>query len=588
MICELYTLKKEYRDKKIYIWNVNRDSMVIFLNVALRRLDISGFVTIEEELVGKIYMNRPIVHLSQIEQEEDSIVIVFYKDRVPEARICMLPDNKYVYWEEALEINDELRQKRIIIYGAGYGAEQVCKVLNKEGMEAELYCVTEKKGLQSYRGKKVIEPAELIEGDYGDYAVIISMITTKYREEVLEILSEFSGWVYIEGIRPKASESYLNLIQKVWFAVTNHRKIYLYSKKNMIAELIVEMLGIYGINISGYVYEVGEKKNGIESIYELVYKGDIDDKLIIINEEIPERLIRARENIELAGFTLENFSMKKGTYTGIQRYTCANDELRFNLYRPDPLTGESILYPNPKDKPGCKVYGKEEKDRIRIMVLGGSTSSEIFHPEIWVSKLYHKLNKEGMKATIYNEAHPGNSVLVEVLRLLRDGYPIQPHIVISMSGVNDLSPIGLPSNKFSNLMFDNWIKTLTSYKDNEYCKGLDCDESLYSFWCRCQKLMNVISEFYGAKFFGFLQPMNVTMSHMSLWEKSFYEEEARSIGAKEFINSAEDGNDYTNLLRIFEHQDEMYIDAVHYSDKGCEVIADKVYEAIMPAIQKLM
>ena len=74
-------------------------------------------------------------------------------------------------------------------------------------------------------------------------------------------------------------------------------------------------------------------------------------------------------------------------------------------------------------------------------------------------------------------------------------------------------------------------------------------------------------------------------SDMSLREKSLYEIETCLTGAEEFRNSAGDEEGYINLLRLFEHQDEMYFDICHYTERGHEIIADKVFEKIYPVLQ---
>ena len=74
-------------------------------------------------------------------------------------------------------------------------------------------------------------------------------------------------------------------------------------------------------------------------------------------------------------------------------------------YYKDPLLGGSIIYP--EGKPGWKLYGKEEDDAIRILVLGGSTSSEQYHPENWISKLYYKLRQDNIKAVILSMKYYG-------------------------------------------------------------------------------------------------------------------------------------------------------------------------------------
>lgn len=567
MLYELYTLKRKYQGKTLYIWNINRTSMVLFTMLAFRRLNIQGFVTTEEQYEGEVYMNRPVIYYKQIMNDENSLILV--SDEVAKNVMAMVPSDRIIYWSDALDINEEIRNKKVILYGMGYGAEQLCNILHKIDIEPELYCVTKKSGVTEHNGKKVIAVTEIEK--YKDYVVIIAVKEEKYRREILDTLSDFKGSVYMEYIIGVYDRLHINFMQNIDLAIKKNRKIYLYSKKNLMSRLIEEVLSLYGIRISGYIYDIENEKDNIKSIYELAYDG-IEDKLVIINEEVPEKLIRARENVELAGFSLEN-----DNYTGVQWYSRSIDKMLLKL--PDyfdPLIGGSILYPC--GKPGWKLYGKEDDDSIRIVVLGGSTSSEEYHPENWVSKLYNKLSQIGIKTTIYNGAHVCNDIVDEILRLLRDGYSLNPHVVISMSGVNNTSYKKSVSQWNAVRMADN----LRFYAQS--CSGIYNDESLYSFWSRNMKLFKIIAEFYGAKFFGFLQPMNVSMSHMTLREKSLYELEEHIVGAQSFVQAEDDEHGYINLMKIFEHQEEMFFDMAHYTDKAHEIIANIIYENILPSI----
>ncbi len=579
MICALYTLMKKYREKDIYLWNVNADSINVFMMAACRHIDIQGFVTAQAEYVGEKYMNRPVVTLEQALQNERSIILV--SDEVSQETMNKLPKDRAVYWSDALAFNDELRSVKVIVYGTGRGAEKFCKALEEEGVEAELYCLTKRGSVGQYRGKTVIEAAEL--DNYKDYAVVIAANVKKYRWEILENLSGFQGRIFVEMEHRIGTADLignvdlLNFIQNIDYAAKEQKRIYLYSRRNAVARLIEEVLSIYGIKITGYVGETEIHEQDIQSIYGLAYEGT-EDKLIIISEEFPEKFVEARENIELAGFSLE-----ERNYTGFQCHTRSKGMMlsKWHYYK-DPLLGGSIIYP--EGKPGWKLYGKEEDGAVRIMVLGGSTSSEQYHPENWISKLYYKLCQDNIKAVIYNGAHSGNDVVDEILRLLRDGYALKPQIVISMSGVNNTSYKDC-TNQFNEINLIQWVQTLSP--DSIYCSGVESDEPLYSFWSRNIKILKLIAEFYGADFFGFLQPMNITMSHMSLWEKSRYELEGHAEASRDFMEHAKSCDDYRNLMQLFEHQDEMYIDMVHYTDLAHEAIADKVYETVMPAIQNM-
>lgn len=568
MLCALYTLKKQYLEKKLYIWNVNRDSMEVLTNAVLRNIDISGFVSLEKQYVGKTYLNRPVVSLNKIEQDD---YLVLVADCVPKGRIRMLDDNRAIYWSDALDLNADLFEKKIIMYGIGQGAEQLREVLTRRDLQVEMYCVTNKTyDMEQYEGKDIIEASELV--NQKDCVVVLSVLRFDYRREILKILTEFSGQVYVDLTPMIAPPRETNFVQSIDYAITHNKKIYLYSEKCAMADMIEKVLELYDIRIDGYVFDRENKGDNIKSVYELALEG-VEDKLIIINELWGEHLLRARNNLECAGFSVENFS-----YAGFALYTVAVERMKKIIsYSHDVLTGASIFYPG--GKAGWQIYGEEEKGGLKIMILGGSTSSEEYFVENWARRLYYKLKQAGVEATVYNGALPGDDIVDEMLRLLRDSHYIQPHIVISMSGVNNLHYKDC-ANQFNEERILDWVKGLTS--GQKYCTGIQDNETLYSFWSRNMRLLGVIAEFYGAQFFGFLQPMNMTMDSMSVWEKSLYEQEDAIVGAKEFAQSAvEEGGGYINLMRLFEHQDNMYFDVCHYTNKAHEMLAEIVYEKIM-------
>lgn len=574
MLCSLYSINPKYKSKKIYIWNVNRISIGVFTKALFEGVDIQGFITPSEEYVNERYMNRPIVSWHQIKKDEESIVLV--ADTVLSRTLDMIPRDRVIYWSDLMSVNGALHQRKVLVYGTGHGADRLCKILEEEMIQVELFCVTRKDDNISYNGRDVIEAAEL--NKYQDYAVIISVVVPRYREEILEVLSKFPGQIYIEMGKIPEHTSMINFVQCIDHALKNQKKIYLYGRKNAMTDWIKNVLYIYNIVISGDVYEFEDRENDIDSIYALGLDG-VADKIILINTEKPIELIKARENIELAGFSLE-----EGNYTSFRQYTSSKDVMLGKLQEyHDPLVGGSIIYLH--GKPGWKLYGKEEENRIRILVLGGSTSSEMFAVENWISKLYNKLINKDIMTVIYNGAHSGNDIVDEILRLLRDGYILRPHIVISMSGVNNIA-YREAANQFNEKRILEWVKKLSPYK--EYCSGVYSSESLYSFWSRNVKLLKLIAEFYGAKFFGFLQPMNVSMESMTLSEKALYEDDGDIEGGSDFRQFSGVENGYINFMQLFEHQNEMYFDICHYTQKGHTILADKVYEVIMPEIQNLL
>lgn len=453
MIGWLYGLKEQYSDKNIYVWDINRHSTELFGELAFMKVDIKGFITPEEQYVGQTYMNRPITFLKQVIQDINSVVVA--DDGVSEDKFSLKSD-RIVRLSDMLELNEELKKGSVIIYGIGKGADRITELLLKNEIDIELYCVTQNdRNISMYRGKPIIEFADL--NHYKDSAVIISVLRTRYIGEILEVLEEFQGHIYLEHIISKVNALSRNLFQSLDLAIRAKKEIFLYSKRNRLSKLIEDVFSIYGIGVKGYVYDKADKDNEINSIFEVAVQG-VENKLIVINEPIPEQLYIARDNIEKAGFSLEKYN-----YTGVQWYTRAK------------------IMDNGLNRSMYKVYGEEGKEKtVKVMVLGNSCSSELFYLENWVSKLYYKLVSLGIGITIYNGAHSGDDISQEHLELLWKGNILKPNIVISMSGVND---IGLAENR--ELYLNG-----TSYSelDGYY------DESSFSTWCRLMKSLKMLAE----------------------------------------------------------------------------------------------
>lgn len=115
--------------------------MGTFLRVAIRKINIRGFIVVQEEYVGKSYMNRPIVSLAQIEADDSSIILT--GDDVPKENVKMLPVNKAIYWSVFQGINYDLYQGKVVVYGIGEGAGRLCKVMDDEKIDVESFCVSQ-------------------------------------------------------------------------------------------------------------------------------------------------------------------------------------------------------------------------------------------------------------------------------------------------------------------------------------------------------------------------------------------------------------------------------------------------------------
>ena len=109
--------------------------------------------------------------------------------------------------------------------------------------------------------------------------------------------------------------------------------------------------------------------------------------------------------------------------------------------------------------------------------------------------------------------------------------------------------------------------------------GVETSEDAYDFWHRMIRLEKLVSEFIGAKYLAFLQPMKLPKRNKNVFERSFFEVLRCSENARLFKERADQTNkEYVNLISLFEDKEGMYIDECHYSNAGNEIIADIVLD----------
>ena len=89
-------------------------------------------------------------------------------------------------------------------------------------------------------------------------------------------------------------------------------------------------------------------------------------------------------------------------------------------------------------EPAFQVFGNGKGVGVlRIVALGGSTTDP-YNQGHWSGTLSEALAREGIPARIYNGGVGSYSTNQEVIKLIRDALALNPHLVISVDGVNDL------------------------------------------------------------------------------------------------------------------------------------------------------
>lgn len=557
MIKSLFTLSNEYKDKKIVVYGVNRTSVNLFTDLALNySVDVYAFLDMEDKFTGESFVNRPVINISQLKKLADAILII--PEINEKQNLLKYTEQKIeiLYKNEILDFNEELRNQKIYLYGIGNNACWLYDKMQDKGIAIEGVCVTTPGSIEEWCGKRVIS-AEQMKRE-SNCSVILASDIEQYINEMLEQLDNCDMIKYIFYFMSKNVILNMNFFQIINIALNKKKKIWLYDKGDEHAQYLKKVLSNYQVEI---VKEIDE-----ESIYELGYE-NIDDISVIVAEKNAEKSEWVCDVLDSLGFGLERLD-----YTSTNWCTCKANWSALVIKR-DILLGRAI-YVNDK-YPGYDVYGNEKLAKVKIMILGGSTStSNVYRTVSWVECFYHILSEAGYCPVIYNGAMCSYRIVDEYLHMLRDIEPLKPDFVISFSGVNNTSERKVV-NQFNTSSGDSII-----CNNSDVISGIKSDEPLYEFWYRVSKLIRLTAEYHGAKVYNFLQPMNSTNESYDLIQKGMFEltEHEKYIEDYKVKASAESDPIYFNLSSMLDGKKQMYIDMCHYSTEANRLIAKRVFE----------
>lgn len=573
MVRLLYTLSEDIKKKKIYIWDISKDSITEFTKLAIRQIDVRGFVTNDKTYIGEQYMNRPIVGIQTILEDEDAVIILSGKcDR---SRIPGAVNQKAFLLSELLQVDECLRKKKVYIYGAGVGGKDIYAKLKDSNIRIEAFCVTHNCSENTVEGEKIYQINEVPKLDSNVF--IISVLHEDVMLDIVDVLDGYNTDIYVRDFLDDNLIFSTSLFQSIHKAWQEKRKVYIYTKKRGgYCDLIKKTLEIYGVSVAGYVYQEAKENLDIRNVYELAYE-DISDIYVLVNDlDILERKdqIEVYELLEGIGLAMDSFS-----YAGFHQITTTDWRKKYPIM-PDPLMAWSMVYDD-IDLPGIHVIGNRNKDDIRILILGGSISTDgILRPTSWVRKLYEKLNSRGIAVTIYDCAGGDEEVLQELLRLIRDGIHLKPHYVISMSGGNnEINRSRKVENKVNLKHTLEWYQILAPKAP--YVCGLPVKETAFAYWYRIQKIIAAVAELQGSKYYCFLQPMKAGKDKLSVFERSLHFSGDIDNETATFRAESRQDDFYINLLSLFDDKEGMYIDNGHFSEAGNEILAQIVYEVLL-------
>ena len=553
MIRHYITLRPEFRDKNIYVWDIGIRCLYVFSHLACRGVDVKGFVTNIEEYIGESICSRAIISPEDFKEDEKGIIIVH--DAVSSGTFKLVCGYGDVYrYSDVMGINEDLEGAEFYLYGTGTNALKIIKDLANRDMILKGFLESSSNCARQIMNIPVMTPDNLSSDEH--VRVILSAKSQIKSFEMLEELCRcgFKGNIYVQELLPLSDRWGMDPFLLLNMVACEHRKLLLCCEEELGSGWLHSVLDMYGYKVEREVCFEGSKQRGIEDIWSLA---DEDPNLcvLLIFALNPVRRADIIEAAQDLGFTEESRN-----YAGIQE-CCYNREHLAGplLYESDNRVTFSLDYSPVGGIPGWAVYGNGEKASNKILVLGGSTSSEVYIAENWVSKLHRLCSEHGYSTAIYNGAHEGNRVMDELIRLTRGLQIIEPNIVISMSGLNDVRPA---SNKFEEHPGENFVE----------------------YWRRIESYMKVIAESAGCKFYTFLQPFN-TFVRGSVEDALMFTHEGHHDRKKDMIDLFSSDDFYYSMIDLLQYRKNMFIDSVHYSDKGHEEIAKCVFEIIKGALK---
>ena len=199
MIKHIETLKSALEGKRIYVWDTARKAVWVFSTLALRGIDVAGFVTNFEEFVGESIMGRPIISLEEFSQIENAVAIV--DDDVRSGAFSVIASaGEALYRKEALELNPALQNASLYVFGIDDNTWRIAKRLAREGVEIRGFITDGQSNGETILGLPV---TGLSEGNLtSDDAILVPADVDRYLDAELASIIEsgFGGTVFIHEV----------------------------------------------------------------------------------------------------------------------------------------------------------------------------------------------------------------------------------------------------------------------------------------------------------------------------------------------------------------------------------------------------
>lgn len=245
------------------------------------------------------------------------------------------------------------------------------------------------------------------------------------------------------------------------------------------------------------------------------------------------------------------------------------------------------------------IIGDESKTKI---VIYGNSSSDIGVAGIknWIEYLDDYLREHGLKTQIWGGGVAGYHSGQELLKCIRDINIINPTIIISMTGINDVEGFSTRMektsllHKYQNRMW-NYILENQGVPDSidmrnikKVSNGLVQVEGNAEVFINNARKMNAICNEYRVKFLTVLQPMigySCVEKELDVLLEKAGIKEALYNNTERFSKSVSMHLErelwYKDMSQLFLLEENCFFDWCHYSEKGSKILGNIIGEYVV-------
>lgn len=360
---------------------------------------------------------------------------------------------------------------------------------------------------------------------------------------------------------------------------------------------------LYGADVSGFAFLYWADKADVNVAY-FVDRNNEKQKMLIMGKEVKAPIELMYENSDEIKIVItapggKDSIVKTLTEMGFRCDKHIVTEFVDNRLGSKHRQVDILLGTSRGDEILYEMKKKNPDDEMLIMVVGGSTTDPLYEGiNSWSFYLQEVIDNNGIAARVVNVAECGYTSSQELLVLLRDGLAVNPDVVISYSGWNDVSPAAdiekgkryAYTSRNLYLTFDNLVGNCRGEPFGDVYYG-KLESSAFERYITNMRLMHAMCVEFNCKFYGLLQPSLASIP-IELLQSSFAKSVARdslmtNMREKwdDFYNKYLARKSVCNYLYDFTHilngHDDVFEDPCHVNDDGNRIIAENVFALLV-------